>query len=231
MQFGLQEPILMIDSSALKMTVPNRTLSLQDLEKIIGCRQEIYVTTTSSQVTQLLTLTEWSRMKLSFKEPLNLRFRIQGSHFEHRIHGPAILTEIDWHYQFLRASSEGHPTTSDDNLYGGYGAAHTYLDFSIHAGGASAWIFLLNGSIDYFLIPPTAENLTKFEQFVLSDKKKDLFFGNLVSKCIKVRVQAGNTFIIPSGWIVASLSITTSLFFTGLFQHSLNLKHNKLYRL
>ena len=53
----------------------------------------------------------------------------------------------------------------------------------------------------FWLIPPTDRNLQLYEQWTLSGKQSDIFFGDLVEKCARIYLEAGNTFLIPSGWI------------------------------
>lgn len=61
----------------------------------------------------------------------------------------------------------------------------------------------IQGEKVFYLIPPTEENLTHYEQWVLSSSQSEVFFGDLVSKCYCCRVRQGNTLFIPSGGFVA----------------------------
>ena len=49
------------------------------------------------------------------------------------------------------------------------------------------------------MIPPTDENLELYEQWTLSGKQGDVFFGDKVKKCQKITLEAGYTFFIPPG--------------------------------
>lgn len=51
----------------------------------------------------------------------------------------------------------------------------------------------------FWLIPPTERNLQLYEQWVLSGKQSDIFFGDTVVKCGRVELHQGNTFFIPTG--------------------------------
>lgn len=51
----------------------------------------------------------------------------------------------------------------------------------------------------FWLIPPTERNLQLYEQWVLSGKQSDIFFGDTVVKCGRVELSQGNTFFIPTG--------------------------------
>ena len=51
----------------------------------------------------------------------------------------------------------------------------------------------------FYFIPPTEENLLKYEQWVMSSNQSEIFFGDKVPKCYKCHVSAGNTLFIPTG--------------------------------
>ena len=72
----------------------------------------------------------------------------------------------------------------------------------------------------FWLIPPTDENFKLYEEWTLSGKQGDVFFGDSVEKCGKIILDAGNTLLIPSGWIHAVYTPEDSLVFGGNFLHS-----------
>jgi len=76
----------------------------------------------------------------------------------------------------------------------------------------------------FWLIPPTERNLSLYEQWVLSGKQSDVFFGDMVDKCGRVRLHEGNTFFIPSGWIHAVYTPKDSLVFGGNFLHAFGIE-------
>jgi len=82
------------------------------------------------------------------------------------------------------------------------------------------WYHIIRGKKIFWLIPPTETNLKIYEQWTLSGKQSNVFFGDLVEKCGKVELEAGNTFFIPSGWIHAVYTPMDSLVFGGNFLHS-----------
>lgn len=51
----------------------------------------------------------------------------------------------------------------------------------------------------FWLIPPTEKNLHLYEQWVLSGKQQNVFFGDQVEKCCRTYLEAGDTFLIPTG--------------------------------
>ena len=82
------------------------------------------------------------------------------------------------------------------------------------------WYHVLKGKKVFWLIPPTEANLKAYEQWTLSGRQGDVFFGDVVEKCGMITLEAGNTFFIPSGWIHAVYTPEDSLVFGGNFLHS-----------
>ena len=99
-----------------------------------------------------------------------------------------------------------------------------YTDFHIDFGGTSVWYHILKGKKIFWLIPPTERNLQLYEQWVLSGKQGDIFFGDTVERCARIELVAGNTFFIPTGWIHAVYTPDDSLVFGGNFLHSFGIE-------
>lgn len=121
-----------------------------------------------------------------------------------------------------------------------------YTDFHIDFGGTSVWYHILRGCKVKFLlvfyqntylnlkkyiffqvfwlIPPTEQNIKLYEQWILSGKQGDIFFGDTVEQCGRVLLQAGETFFIPTGWIHAVYTPKDSLVFGGNFLHSFGIE-------
>jgi len=63
-----------------------------------------------------------------------------------------------------------------------------------------------------------------YEQWILSGKQGDIFFGDTVEQCGRVSLNAGDTFFIPTGWIHAVYTPKDSLVFGGNFLHSFGIE-------
>ncbi|XP_069047463.1 lysine-specific demethylase 2A isoform X2 [Lepisosteus oculatus] len=98
-----------------------------------------------------------------------------------------------------------------------------YTDFHIDFGGTSVWYHILRGGKVFWLIPPTAQNLELYENWVLSGKQGDIFLGDKASDCQRIELKQGYTFMIPSGWIHAVYTPVDTLVFGGNFLHSFNI--------
>ena len=109
------------------------------------------------------------------------------------------------------------------NLYIHMRTRGTYSDFRIAPGGATVWHYSHSGETWFYFISPTTENLLKYEQWYMSPDHEQIFFGDLVDHCFKVQVQAGQTLIVPSGWIHAMYTRSDSIFFNSSMMHDLNI--------
>merc|ERR1719334_1418188 len=95
-----------------------------------------------------------------------------------------------------------------------------YTDFHVDFGGTSVWYHILKGSKIFWLIPPTEGNLLEFERWTLSGFQDRTFFADRVKDCQRLQLKAGDTFMIPTGWIHAVFTPSDSLVFGGNFLHS-----------
>ena len=95
----------------------------------------------------------------------------------------------------------------------------SYTSFHIDFGGTSVWYHVLKGRKVFWLIPPTDLNIELFTKWSRKDQDQK-FFGDLVEHCQRVILEAGTTFMIPSGWIHAVYTPVDSLVFGGNFVHS-----------
>ncbi|CAG0879254.1 unnamed protein product [Darwinula stevensoni] len=153
---------------------------------------------------------------------------------EHYVEAPLVVRQIDWvdnvwpqHLKELQTESTNvledmmYPKVQKYVLMSVKGC---YTDFHIDFGGTSVWYHVLKGRKVFWLIPPTSRNLELYEQWVLSGKQGDIFFGDTVEKCSRVVLEAGNTFFIPTGWIHAVYTPEDSLVFGGNFLHSFSIQ-------
>ncbi len=71
----------------------------------------------------------------------------------------------------------------------------------------------------FFLIPPTDDNLKRYEEWVLAGKHSDIFFGGIVEYCARFELAEGHTLFIPSGWIHAVYTRGTLTLFLVFLSH------------
>lgn len=95
--------------------------------------------------------------------------------------------------------------------------ADCYTDFHIDFGGSSVYYHIVKGKKVFFFIPPSKQNLKKYEDWCLSPKQGHEFLGKQVKECYRVDLYPGDTMLIPSGWIHAVWTPEDSLVIGGNF--------------
>lgn len=87
----------------------------------------------------------------------------------------------------------------------------SFTDFHIDFGGTSVYYTVCSGSKTFLMYPPTEDNLQLYESWCLEPEQNYIWFGKY-SKFVnrkkisptggfKVTLNAGDLFMIPSGWI------------------------------
>ncbi|KAF2807790.1 Clavaminate synthase-like protein, partial [Mytilinidion resinicola] len=100
--------------------------------------------------------------------------------------------------------------------------ADCYTDFHIDFGGSSVYYHIVKGKKTFFFIPPTKQNLKKYEDWCLSPAQDHTFLAHQVKECYRVDLSEGDTMLIPAGWIHAVWTPENSLVIGGNFLTRLN---------
>lgn len=191
----------------------------------------------NTQKNQQMTMKEWCKY---YNDPEKDRLlnviSLEFSHtkLEDYVMSPTIVRQLDWVDTVwplgLKDSQKESTNSMDDMMYPKVqkyclmSVKGCYTDFHVDFGGTSVWYHILKGTKIFWMIPPTEKNLNLYENWVLSGKQSDIFFGDTVEKCARIRLEAGNTFFIPSGWIHAVYTPEDSLVFGGNFLHSYDIQ-------
>eukprot|EP00795_Rhopilema_esculentum_P015221 gene15221-6425_t len=191
------------------------------------------VVDTSTQQPIEMTMTQWTKYfatpeKDRILNVISLEFSHTG--MDRLVEPPELVRKIDWVNVMWPPDLIEQQTDTTNNLddmkypkvrkYVLMSVGGCYTDFHIDFGGTSVWYHILKGEKIFWVIEPTEDNLSKYEKWTLSTKQEDVFFGDLVDKCCIVNLKAGDTFMIPSGWIHAVYTPADSLVFGGNFIHS-----------
>jgi len=230
---GFSVPLFFREKLGLDIKVPKPEFSINDVRQCVGSRRMVDVMEVATQRNLEMTMKEWQQYyENPNKDRLLNVISLEFSHtkLEHYVAAPKTVRLIDWvevtwprSLKLLQKES----TNSMEEMwypkvqkYCLMSVAGCYTDFHIDFGGTSVWYHILKGSKIFWLIPPTERNLQLYEQWTLSGKQSDIFFGDIVDKCSRINLEAGNTFLIPSGWIHAVYTPSDSLVFGGNFLHS-----------
>ena len=95
--------------------------------------------------------------------------------------------------------------------------ARSYTDFHVDFGGSSVFYHILRGNKTFLFIEPTPANLRRYEAWCGDSEQAKRFLGEEVKECIRVDLSAGDTMIIPSGWIHVFILLLILLFWAGIF--------------
>jgi F-box/leucine-rich repeat protein 10/11 len=95
--------------------------------------------------------------------------------------------------------------------------ADCFTDFHIDFGGSSVYYHIVKGRKVFFFIPPTKQNMKKYEDWCLSPNQGHDWLGKQVKECYRVDLYPGDTMLIPSGWIHAVWTPEDSLVIGGNF--------------
>lgn len=148
------------------------------------------------------------------------------------VHVPDIIKDMDWvrlwpeSYKNLTQLDNGKANYPKVQHYCLMGVAGSYTDFHIDFGGTSVWYHVIKGKKVFILIPPTEKNLELYEKWNINPRQSSIYFADLVNQkeIIKCEVAAGNTFLIPTGWIHAVYTPEDSVVFGGNFLQFYNSK-------
>lgn len=230
---GFSTPLLFKDKTGLGLHVPSPNFSVNDVRFCVGSRRQLDVMDVNTQKNFEMSMKEWQRYyEDPNKEKLLNVISLEFSHtkLENYIQTPSIVRQIDWvdcvWPRHLKEAQTESTNAIDDMFYPKVqkyclmSVKGCYTDFHIDFGGSSVWYHILRGSKVFWLIPPTEHNIKLYEQWVLSGKQGDIFFGDSVEKCSRITLVEGNTFFIPTGWIHAVYTPKDSLVFGGNFLHS-----------
>ncbi|GMT07937.1 hypothetical protein PENTCL1PPCAC_30111, partial [Pristionchus entomophagus] len=166
-----------------------------------------------------------------------ISLEISGTKLADQVRAPALVREVDMaaHWPDERKQREaifstkfGKTLFSFENKYPRVehyclmSASSSYTGFHIDFTGSSVWYHVLRGTKVFFLVEPTAANITAYEKYL--DKKDTRFFGVIVTKCSRVTVNQGETLLIPAGWIHSVYTPEDSLVFGGNFIHARSIR-------
>lgn len=236
-EYGFEHPILFKDKSGLGMRMPSNNFTVNDVRQCVGSRRILDVMDVTTQKDTEMTMKEWCQY---FEDPKRDRLlnviSLEFSHtrLEHYVESPTVVRQVDWvdlvWPRHLKESQVKGTNDIEDMKYPKVqkyclmSVKGCYTDFHIDFGGTSVWYHIIRGQKVFWLIPPTEHNIQLYEQWVLSGKQGDVFFGDTVEKCARIHLYDGYTFFIPTGWIHAVFTPEDSLVFGGNFLHSFGIK-------
>lgn len=141
---------------------------------------------------------------------------LAGTPFEDSITPPRAVRELELAGRVWPDHDTPKPATLVYALLGPQGA---YTDWHVDMGGSSVWYHVVKGGKTFVLAPPTPDNLKEFERWSDSRKQSEIFLGDRLQGCMRVRVRPGDTLFLPSGWPHAVATPKDSIVVGGNFLH------------
>lgn len=166
-------------------------------------------------------------------DPLNsLSLEISDTPLDPLISAPNLVRELCWiqtlwkDYYLTRSasSSSAAPLAPKVRKYCILSMANSYTDFHIDFGGSSVWYHMVSGVKRFYLFAPSTNNVANFERWHKLHNQSEIFLPDMMGDaCFCTELTAGQTLLIPTGWIHAVYTAENSVVVGGNFLHSLNI--------
>ncbi|KLJ09780.1 hypothetical protein EMPG_14813 [Blastomyces silverae] len=151
-----------------------------------------------------------------------ISLEVSNSPLGRLIRRPKIVRDLDLQDHVWPAELQAMGEFPKVQFYVLMSVADCYTDFHIDFGGSSVYYHILKGSKTFFFIPPKDKHLKKYEEWCNSAAQDTTFLGNQTKECYRVDLSAGDTMLIPSGWIHAVWTPEDSLVIGGNFLTKMN---------
>ncbi|KAK6340518.1 JmjC domain-containing histone demethylation protein 1 [Orbilia brochopaga] len=215
------------DADALGMVMP-ADLTVRRVAELIGFDEKVEVldVLSQSQDKKTWTFVDWVEY---FENPHKDRVKnvisqeFSYTRLSEAVRRPAVVEALDLAEQVW--PDDMRSTFPKIQLYCLMGVAGSYTDFHIDFGGSSVFYHVISGKKTFFFVPPTKQNLAKYEAWSMMPDQNSIWYPSLLTngndngeKMVRrVDLQAGDTMMIPSGWIHAVLTPEDALVIGGNF--------------
>lgn len=208
----------------LDMVIP-QGLTVRQVAEIYGPSEKVDVIDVKSQESAPWNLKKWAdyyegENKKQIKNVISLE--ISSSKLGRLIKRPKVVRELDLADSVWPPELKAKGDFPKVQLYCLMSVADSFTDFHIDFGGSSVFYHILKGKKTFLFIPPKSKHLKKYEQWCQSPVQQQTFLADQTKECYRVDLSAGDTMLIPSGWIHAVWTPEDSLVIGGNFLTRLN---------
>ncbi|OAF70194.1 JmjC domain-containing histone demethylation protein 1 [Intoshia linei] len=243
---GFDKPIFIEKKDGLKMTMPPSHVNIGDIINLIGSERIIDVINVRNQTDFKMRLKHFHtyyilKNKTDIFNVISLEF--SKTKLAEIIEIPDVVKQISWVdlYWPNSAYMDDYLMRPETLRYCLMSAKASYTDFHIDFSGTSVWYHIHQGEKIFYLIKPTDDNLRIYEKWLMLKNNKELFFSDYLirqlgksnrTQTYKMVLTAGNTVMIPGGWIHAVYTTKDSIVFGGNFLCTYRAEmHLKIYAL
>lgn len=203
----------------LDMVIPEG-LTVRRVSELYGPQERVPVIDVKAQEGEdkRWTMAKWADYyEQQGEKPVRnvISLEVSKSRLGKLIRRPKAVREMDLQDSVWREDDKRSPPAVQ--FYCLMSVADCYTDFHIDFGGSSVYYHIVKGKKVFFFIPPTKQNLKKYEDWCLSPRQGHEFLGLQVKECYRVDLYPGDTMLIPSGWIHAVWTPEDSLVIGGNF--------------
>ncbi|KIP03676.1 hypothetical protein PHLGIDRAFT_110576 [Phlebiopsis gigantea 11061_1 CR5-6] len=225
---AMREPIVIENPDGLGLKMPE-DITVAGIAEALGGSTPVEVIDVASQSNiPGWTLGKWAEyynMESEKRDKIRnvISLEISGTELADQILPPRLVREVDWVERFWPNTKKGRGHAYPKvQLYCLMGVAEAWTDWHIDFAGSSVYYHIVRGSKVFYFIRPTPANLAAYERWSGTEMQNHSWLGDMCDEVFKVELQAGNTMIIPTGWIHAVYTPSDTLVFGGNFLHSYN---------
>ncbi|KAJ6547217.1 JmjC domain-containing histone demethylation protein 1 [Mycena capillaripes] len=226
---AMTEPIVVEQPDGLGMKMPPTDFTVEDVAELVGEETPVEVIDVATQsASPGWNLGKWAdyiELEPEAREKIYnvISLEVTGTKVGDLVLPPKFVRDLDWVDNFWPSTRKGKGNAYPKvQLYCLMGVASAWTDWHIDFAGSSVYYHILRGSKVFYFIKPTPANLAAYERWSGTELQSS-WLGDMVDEVTKVVLTAGNTMIIPSGWIHAVLTPEDSLIFGGNFIHSFSM--------
>ncbi len=230
---GLHRPILVNDARGLGLRVPRAGFAVRDVAAVVGADWPIEVLDVSAQseAPGAWTLQKWADYyhapPAARRKVLNvITLEFSGTPLARRVRAPRFVRQIDWIDNVFPGARRAQGEYPQVQLYCLMSVGGCWTDWHLDFGGTSVWYHVHTGAKTFFLVPPTAPALAAFEAWTRSAAQGRTFFPDTLPPAERaaacwLTLAAGQTLVIPAGYLHAVFTPEDSLVFGGNYLHGM----------
>jgi F-box/leucine-rich repeat protein 10/11 len=213
------EPTMDVGQDKLDMVIPEG-LTVRRVAELYGPNEPVPVIDVKAQEGEgkKWTMGRWADYyEQQGEKPVRnvISLEVSRSRLGRLIRRPKAVRDMDLQDSVWREDDKSAPPAVQ--FYCLMSVADCFTDFHIDFGGSSVYYHIVKGRKVFFFIPPTKQNLKKYEDWCLSPNQGHDWLGKQVKDCYRVDLYPGDTMLIPSGWIHAVWTPEDSLVIGGNF--------------
>ncbi|TFK25004.1 JmjC domain-containing histone demethylation protein 1 [Coprinopsis marcescibilis] len=226
---AMLEPIVVESPEGLGIKMPPSDFTVDDVASELGEHTPVEVIDVASQSASpgwtLGTWADYMELEPEKRDKIYnvISLEVSGTKIAELVTPPKLVRDLDWVENFWPSTRKGKGVVYPKvQLYCLMGVAKAWTDWHIDFAGSSVYYHILSGAKTFYFIRPTPANLAAYERWSGSEIQYQTWLGDLVDKVYKVELTAGNTMIIPAGWIHAVYTPVDTMVFGGNFLHTYN---------